>query len=197
MSIPSAQCRLVAKYEQKIFGGKPLVREYLDEAGAASIDMLTCLDPVDPEIVSIGTIGVSEVALITGSDDELFTRVELCAAVLASEGYWVNAVASVALHIMKTKRSVLPGCVVENILRDYIPNPRMPHVYLAVPFFWNEDHFPQLDIPPLQVNWLQCISIYEEERLFIQEFGSDAFEARLVDQNVNILDMSRQQAVLD
>ncbi len=73
----------------------------------------------------------------------------------------------------------------------------MPHVYLAVPIFWNEDHLPQLDIPPLQVNWLQCISIHEEGRLFVQEFGSDAFEARLVDQNVNILDMSRQQAVLD
>lgn len=197
MSTPSPHRRSIAKYELEIFGGKPVVREYLDEAGTTSIDILTCLDPIDRDIISIGTVGVSEVALTTGSGEELCTRVELCAAALASESYWVNAVASVAFHIVKAQNAVLPGCVVKNIFRDYLPNPRMPHVYLSVPFFWNNDHFPQLDLPPLRVNWLQCISIYEEERLFIQDFGNDAFEDRLVDQGVNILDVARPQTVLE
>ncbi|MNY62145.1 Suppressor of fused protein (SUFU) [compost metagenome] len=85
----------------------------------------------------------------------------------------------------------MPGVVIPYVFNDYLPDPRMPHIYLTVPFVWNDAHFPELRFSNLKVNWLQCISIYEDERVFINKFGGDAFDELLSEQEINTLDRNR------
>ncbi|TDV58065.1 suppressor of fused protein SUFU [Pseudomonas graminis] len=54
-------------------------------------------------------------------------------------------------------------------------------------YIWNNAHFPQLRFNNLKINWLQCIAIYEVERVFIEKFGGDAFDDLLSEQEINTL----------
>jgi len=191
MTIPSEQCKAVARHALKIFGGELKVQAYYDDSKSISVDLLTTLDSLHVGVKSIGTIGLSEVPLFRSSGEEFPTRVELCAGALTEEVFWENALASAAFSIIKLQSSVMPGDVIVDVFNDYIKSPKMPHVYLSVPFMWNDAYFPQLEFASLKVNWLQCIAIYEEERAFVEKFGGDAFDDLLSDQEINTLDYDR------
>jgi len=191
MTIPSEQCKAVARHTLKIFGGELKVQAYYDDSKSLSVDLLTTVDSLHVGVKSIGTIGLSEIPLISDDGEEFPTRIELCAGALTEEIFWENAVASVAFFIRKRKRAVMPGDVIVDIFDDYVKSPKMPHVYLTIPFMWNDAYFTQLEFSSLKINWLQCIAIYEEERIFIEKFGGDAFDDLLSDQEVNTLDFDR------
>lgn len=191
MTIPSEQCKAVARHTLKIFGGELKVQAYYDDSKSLSVDLLTTVDSLHVGVKSIGTIGLSEIPLIGDDGEEFPTRIELCAGALTEEIFWENAVASVAFFIRKRKRAVMPGDVIVDIFDDYVKSPKMPHVYLTIPFMWNDAYFTQLEFSSLKINWLQCIAIYEEERIFIEKFGGDAFDDLLSDQEVNTLDFDR------
>lgn len=191
MTIPSEQCKAVARHTLKIFGGELKVQAYYDDSKSLSVDVLTTVDSLHVGVKSIGTIGLSEIPLIGDDGEEFPTRIELCAGALTEEIFWENAVASVAFFIRKRKRAVMPGDVIVDIFDDYVKSPKMPHVYLTIPFMWNDAYFTQLEFSSLKINWLQCIAIYEEERIFIEKFGGDAFDDLLSDQEVNTLDFDR------
>ncbi|MDI9250702.1 suppressor of fused domain protein, partial [Stenotrophomonas sp. RS-48] len=99
MTTPSEHCKIVANHALKIFGGNPKVQAYYSDDRSRSIDILTSIDPADNEIESISTIGLSETPLFTQSEEEFFTRIELCAGTMTHEKYWRNAIVSAALHI--------------------------------------------------------------------------------------------------
>lgn len=191
MTIPSEQCKAVARHTLKIFGGELKVQAYYDDSKSLSVDLLTTVDSLHVGVKSIGTIGLSEIPLIGDDGEEFPTRIELCAGALTEEIFWENAVASVAFFIRKRKRAVMPGDVIVDMFDDYVKSPKMPHVYLTIPFMWNDAYFTQLEFSSLKINWLQCIAIYEEERIFIEKFGGDAFDDLLSDQEVNTLDFDR------
>lgn len=195
MTTPSEHCKIVANHALKIFGGNPKVQAYYSDDRSRSIDILTSIDPADNEIESISTIGLSETPLFTQSEEEFFTRIELCAGTMTHEKYWRNAIVSAALHIRQNRQIVMPGDIIQDAFSGYIDDPIMPHIYLAIPFFWNEDHFPELTIPPLMVNWLQCLSIYESERIFIEQFGHEKFESILESQGIDVLNPDRLPAI--
>lgn len=69
------------------------------------------------------------------------------------------------------------------------------HMYLTISYMWNNDRFPQLDLPPLKINWLQCIAIHESELVFLERHGPDLLEDLFEVQEVNTLDPNRQPAV--
>ncbi|WP_218188729.1 suppressor of fused domain protein [Pseudomonas sp. ABFPK] len=142
-------------------------------------------------VKSLGTIGLSEVPLFAGDGEEFSTRVELCAGALTEETYWENAIASAAFFIRKSQRYVMPGDVIVDVFNDYLKAPKKPHMYLTIPFMWNDAHFPQLEFNSLKINWLQCIAIYEDERAFIEKFGGNVFDDLLSDQEINTLDPDR------
>jgi len=191
MSIPSAQCKAVVKHALRIFGGEPKVQAYYDDTKSISVGLLTTLDSLHVGVKSIGTVGLSETPLLIDSGEEFATRVELCAGALTEETFWENAVASAAFHIKKRQRFVMPGDVVANVFNDYLNKPAMPHIYLTIPFMWNDAYYPELKYENLKINWLQCISIYEEERIFIETFGGDVFDGLLSSQEINTLDVGR------
>lgn len=196
MSTPNALCKAVAKHALHVFGGELKVQAYYNDDKSVSIDLLTTLDSVHKGVKSIATIGLCETPLLESDGQEFPTRVELCAAAMATEVYWENALVSAAFHILKKQTVVMPGVVIPYIFNDYLPDPCMPHIYLTVPFVWNDAHFPELSFSNLKVNWLQCISIYEEERVFIDRFGGDAFDELLSEQEINTLDRNRMPVVM-
>lgn len=196
MNIPSAQCKEVAKHALKIFGGDLKVQAFYNDTKSVSVDLLTTLDSVHVGVKSIGTIGLSEIPLFTEDGHEFATRVELCAGALTEEIFWEKAIASVAFYVRRHQRAVMPGDVVVDVLSEYVDHPRMPHVYLTIPFMWNDAFFPELGFSSLRINWLQCISIYEEERVFIEKFGGDAFDDLLSEQEINTLDFNRMPVSL-
>lgn len=191
MTIPSAHCKAVVKHALRVFGGELKVQAFYDDTKSISVDLLTTLDSLHVGVKSISTVGLSETSLLIDNCEEFATRVELCAGALTEETFWENAVASAAFHIKKRQRFVMPGDVVINVFNDYLNKPLMPHIYLTVPFMWNDAHFPELKYEELKINWLQCISIYEEERIFVEKFGGDMFDDLLSDQEINTLDSSR------
>lgn len=191
MTIPSEQCKAVARHALKIFGGELKVQAYYDDSKSLSVDLLTTLDSLHSGVKSIGTIGLSEVPLFYDNGEEFSTRVELCAGALTEEIFWENALASATFSIRKRQRAVMPGDVIVDVFNDYFESPKMPHIYLTIPFMWNDAYFPQLEYSALKINWLQCVSVYEEERVFIDEFGGGAFDDLLSDQEVNTLDFNR------
>jgi hypothetical protein len=195
MSDPTPQARAVAHHALKILKGTLKVQAFYDENRTTSVDILTTLDSVEKGLKSIGTIGLSEMPLMEPDGTESPTRVELCAIAVAKNTYWENVVASTAFHIKKKGVSVMPGDVIQNIINDYLPDPIMPHIYLTAPFTWNDAHFPELIFPPLKINWLQCISIYNSELRLIKKFGDDAFEQMLSEQEIDTLDPNRAPVI--
>ncbi|BBH47307.1 suppressor of fused domain protein [Pseudomonas sp. KU43P] len=191
MITQSALCKAAAKHALQVFGGSLKVQAYYDDSKSISVDLLTTLDSLHVGVKSIGTIGLSEVPLLIDNGEEFATRVELCAGALTEEIFWEKAVASAAFHIKRHQRFVMPGDVIANIFSDYMDKPKMPHIYLTIPFMWNDAHFPELKYNSLKINWLQCISTYEEERVFIEEFGGNAFDDLLSDQEINTLNSNR------
>ncbi|ORL63003.1 hypothetical protein B7H17_16780 [Pseudomonas putida] len=95
----------------------------------------------------------------------------------------------------KQQAAVMPGDVVREIFSEYLVRPKMPHIYLTIPFMWNDSYFPELQYSNFKVNWLQCIAIHEEERVFIERYGGDVFDNLLFEQEINTLDCNRPRIV--
>ncbi|WP_338133834.1 suppressor of fused domain protein [Stenotrophomonas indicatrix] len=58
-------------------------------------------------------------------------------------------------------------------------------------FFWREGKFAGLQLPPLAINWLQCIAIHDSERRLIEQIGADAFDDLLQRHEVDVFDIDR------
>ena len=193
MSTVTEQHRAVAMHAIKIMGGegRPRVQAFHDDHRLRSVDILTTSNSPEAGLKSISSIGLSDFALCHSEGHELETRVELCACAEDDTQHWDNVVASTAFAIMRDRAAVWPGCVIPDALQDYFPSTRMPHVYLVLPFFWNDASSPGLEVPPVAINWLQCIAIHESERQLVERIGGDAFDDLLQRHEVDVLDMHR------
>ena len=189
--VPSPQRKAVVKHEVSVLGDDFDVNNYYNDNKTMSVELLTAADPDDDGLLSIATVGLSEVSLRKEDGSEFVTRVELCAGAPIDEKHWCNIVVSASFYIQRIGKPVVPGTVLENVIEEYFPGTDMPHVYLTVPFLWNDGHFPELVFEGLKINWLQCIAVSEAEKQFIYKKGSEAFEDLLAAQEVNILDSRR------
>ncbi|MBN5122323.1 suppressor of fused domain protein [Stenotrophomonas maltophilia] len=171
MGTVTEQHRAVAMHAIKVMGaeGRPKVQTFHDDHRLRSVDILTTFSSPEAGLKSISSIGLSDSYAL----------------------HWDNVVASTAFAILRDRAAVQPGSVIPDILRDYFPSTRMPHVYLVPPFFWNDARFPGLQFPPVAINWLQCIAIHESERQLVERIGGDAFDDLLQRHEVDVLDMHR------
>ncbi|MCF3500436.1 suppressor of fused domain protein [Stenotrophomonas maltophilia] len=193
MGTVTEQHRAVAMHAIKVMGaeGRPKVQAFHDDHRLRTVDILTTFSSPEAGLKSISSIGLSDSVLRHAEGHELETRVELCACAEQNALHWDNVVASTAFAIMRDRTAVQPGSVIPDILQDYFPSTRMPHVYLVPPFFWNDARFPGLQFPPVAINWLQCIAIHESERQLVERIGGDAFDDLLQRHEVDVLDMHR------
>lgn len=186
----SAGRKAVGRHALSVFGGKPKVQEYLHDDLPMAVDVLSVVDSPDPGLVSYSTIGLFETAL--GGETELGTRVELCGSMPADIEQWPNVLASAAFALMRSRRAVMPGSVLEGYVAEYYSDTLVPHLYLTVPFLWNDGHFKQLDLESGEkVNWLQGVPISGAELEILRTRGDSEFEDLLEQANVDVFDLYR------
>jgi len=193
---PSDHKKFVAKYTQQIFLGKTSIETYIhDNDNSLFVDIIKAEDTIGNGIISLGTIGLSEVELINSNGAIFPTRVELCASIPANYTLWANAISTVVFMLMKRRKAIMPGDILENIFAEYYPDTNLPHLYLTHPFYWNDAHFPQIEFNGLKINWLQCLAIHENEKHFIYKNSPDDFEDLLIEKDVDIFDFKRQSVI--
>lgn len=186
----SADRKAVGRHALSVFGGKPKVQEYLHDDLPMAVDVLSVVDSPEPDLVSYSTIGLFETVL--GNEAELGTRVELCGAMPADIEQWPNVLASAVFALMRSRRAVMPGSVLEGYVAEYYGDTLVPHLYLTAPFLWSEGHFKQLELGSgVKVNWLQGIPISEAELEILRARGESEFEDLLEQADVDVFDLYR------
>ncbi|ARL96057.1 hypothetical protein BOC58_24495 [Burkholderia pseudomallei] len=180
----------MGRHALSVFGGKPKVQEYLHDDLPMAVDVLSVVDSPEPDLVSYSTIGLFETVL--GNEAELGTRVELCGAMPADIEQWPNVLASAVFALMRSRRPVMPGSVLEGYVAEYYSDTLVPHLYLTAPFLWSDGHFRQLELDSgLKVNWLQGIPISEAELEILRTRGESEFEDLLEQADVDVFDLYR------
>jgi len=186
----SADRKAVGRHVLSVFGGKPKVQEYLHDDLPMAVDVLSVVGSPEPDLVSYSTIGLFETVL--GNEAELGTRVELCGAMPADIEQWPNVLASAVFALMRSRRAVMPGSVLEGYVAEYYSDTLVPHLYLTAPFLWSEGHFKQLELDSgVKVNWLQGTPISEAELEILRARGESEFEDLLEQADVDVFDLYR------
>jgi len=190
---PSPQHKAVARHALAVFGGTPVVHAYHhDQIETLSIDMLEVDDSPEDGLVSYSTLGLFAVALRHDDGLPMETRVELCAEVPDDLDQWGTVMATAAFGLMRDERAAIPGRVLPGCVSEYYPDTTVPHLYLCVPYSWQDGRFPRLELDGMMVNWLQAVPISEAERAFIESEGHEAFEDLLLDQSPDLYDLLRE-----
>jgi hypothetical protein len=180
----SIERRAVGRHVLSVFDGKPKVQAYRHDDLSIAVDMLSVADSPARNLVSYSTVGLFEV--------ELGTRVELCGAMPADLEQWSNVLVSAAFSLMRSKRGVVPGSVLEGYVAEYYRDTSLPHLYLTVPFLWNDGDFTQLALENgLEVNWLQGVPISDAELSILRLHGEDKFEDLLEQSEIDVFDLYR------
>jgi len=186
----SAERKSIGRHALSAFGGKPKVQEYIHDDMPLAVDVLSVADSPNDGVASYSTIGLFETAL--NKNEPLGTRFELCGAMLLEVTQWGNVLASASFALMRSKRSVRPGSVLEGYVAEYYPETSVPHLYLTAPFLWNNGHFPELVLDNgTKVNWLQVIPISTDEVEILRTRGESAFEDLLEESDVDVFDLNR------
>ena len=192
MSKISSDNKAIARRLADVFGGRPSVREYLHDALPLKIDILSCENQPQEGVTSYGTIGLSDSSLNWG-DGEFETRIELCGAINSSVKYFPNILTSAAFNIIRSKIVCHPGIYMENYVKEYYPETKLPHLYFTSPFIWEQ--LKSITLDKKMVTWLLCFPISQTEAEFLHREGDDKFEDLLELREVDIFDINRESAV--
>lgn len=192
MSNISSDNKAIARHLVDAFGGKPSIREYLHDNLPLKVDILSSNNQPSKEMVSYGTIGLSDVPLKWG-DGEFETRIELCGVADSSKEFFPNIVASAAFSIMKSKIVCYPGSTMRNYVKEYYKETKLPHLYFSSPFVWDE--LKMLTLQTKKVTWLLCFPISQIEFDFLKKEGDEKFEDMLESAEINIFDFDRKEAL--
>lgn len=192
---PSPQRKAVARHALSVFGGEPVVHAYNHDEVDMSIDLLEVDDSPDDGLVSYSTLGLFEADLRHDDGEPMATGVELCAEAPQEQDLWGNILSTAAFSILRSGQAIGPGSVVADCVSEYYPDTTVPHLYLCVPFSWQDGEFPRLPAEGRMVNWLQGIPIGEAELGYLEEHGADAFEDMLLERDPDLYDLQRDEVV--
>ena len=186
----SPQRKAVARHALAIFDGTPVVHAYEHDEIDLSIDILAVDDSPDDGLVSYSTVGLFETGLRHDDGEPLATRVELCAEAPQEQDLWGNILSTAAFGLMRGGHAVMPGSVLPGCVGEYYET-QVPHLYLSVPFSWQDGEFRRLELDGQIVNWLQGFPISDAERAYLEEHGPDAFEDLLLERDPDLYDLGR------
>ena len=185
--------KLVARHVLAAVGGTPQVNEYVHDTEDLTIDILRCVDRPTPGVTTYSTIRLSDYPMLKGRK-EFPVRLEVVGACATEDEFFPNVLATAAFSIMRTKRLVQPGVVLENFVKEYHPTTPVPHLYFTAPFLW-EENLKTLDCGTKKVAWLLAIPISESERKYLLDHGDSELEDLLEQEQIDIFDLRRASAV--
>lgn len=186
---PSANEKLAFNELVRLWGSRPKVFRYGDDAESSFVNIAHFEDsPVDG-VTSVATLGLSDHDLGLGQ-----VRVELIGAFPSSFKEGVNVAATCAFNAFKDGVRTVPNAVHSSVLSLYRSNVALPHIMLVDPFLW--DNGPStLDAAGLKIAWLMMVAISESERVFAGEHGGTALASRFEKAQIDIFDLDRPSVV--
>ncbi len=181
--------KLVANYLRKAFSGSPEVQRYMANDNVRYVDIIKTAHP--DKITYVGTIGGFRRTMRGGAQSgNPEIRVEILSAVQTAYVEIMAQTLGYLIFCIDTDNVFYhPGMIVENA----IPENRfsnMHHVYLCDPFLW-ENGLKSICFDNFTLAFLYAMPITDEEKVFFEKNGTEAFENYLQEKNVQYFDMRR------
>ena len=191
MSVTESQ-RAAARTVMATMGvERPQFGRYADEGGGVSLDVATCLNRPEEGLAVASTIGLH---LFPNELDDRPVPVELLVVTQAHVDWLPNLVSTAAFYVMKQGWLAGPGVVFPDVVREYDPNTKVPHLMWFPPFIWPE--LGAVDLGEgMRAHWLMGIPITEAERAFLHEEGFYRLEQLFTDEQVAYFDVNRASLV--
>lgn len=180
--------RSLAKTLAKVFGGKPTVARYWDEHGRYYVDVMTCEDSLQENVISYGTLGLSDHPI---REEKL--RVEFVAAFGVKFEEGANVLATAAFCLIRSKWQAQPGAIFPDVVGMYRKGSDMKHLLLCSPFLWDE--LVTQELSDKTVAWLLLVPISENELRFVEANGSSALEDLFVEKQIDVYDLDRRSVL--
>lgn len=183
MSIEISDLKKIAEYLRDLFDGSPNINRYYSPDESRYVDIIHTNHSDD--LTDIGTIG----GCLRKNHTEPEIPVEILGVI--DRDYlevFAETLSFIVLCMDTYNYCYMPGTVII----DAIPNNQnysMKHIWLWHPFCW--DNIDTLELGEHNVAFLQAIPISEEERIYILENGSDAFEDLMEINNAQYFDLNR------
>jgi len=182
--------KAIAKYIAPILGVDPKAARYWDDARETHLDIMDVCDPTDDRVKFYGTIGVSDKNVTVAGVEQEF-GLELIIGSSQELAFLPNILSTCGFYIVKDGWECRPGSVFEQMVEIYSSDYEMKHVYFSAPFFW-EDKLQPLNVSGRKVVWLLAVPFSDSELQYLKTNGDDAFEDLMAQNNVDVLDFSRQ-----
>lgn len=172
------------------FGGPPQLFRVFHNTRKYEVDVLAVPQSPEPDLCSLGTIGLWRTTLIGPKIPET-SRIELTGIFEVTREGAREVLAAAAFRIMRTQKPVPSGSIFLNCLHDWYPKATVPHLFFVPANLWSFPHLQPTRMGALQIQFLQAIPVTESEYLFAQEHGAQALEAKLLGASTNIADLKR------
>ncbi len=114
-----------------ILGIDTRVVGYGDDEGKNSIDILSCLDPTDAEVMFYSTIGLSE-REIDGR------RYEILMSGRCEFDFVPSILSTCAFFVIKDGWKCACGNTFDTLVQMYHPNKEMKHILFTEPYLWED-----------------------------------------------------------
>lgn len=187
---PSEENKKIARYLAAVFEDKSHVQQYNHDQIDLHINILWSPEhPRKNGFTYYGTIGLSDYVL-----KGFPHRLEFVGVCMSEFDYFPNILATASFIIMRTGQLYSPGSVMPNVVKEYVPATKLPHLYFTSPFSW-KDKLQEFDLGTKIVNFLQVVPISESERLYLEKNGEKKFEDLLEKKLIDVTNMNRDSVV--
>ena len=176
------------------FGGPPNLQRISHVTRKYETTVLSVPGHPEPELSSLATIGLWRTPLTAPKVLET-QRLELVGIFDSAKEGCLEVLAAAAFRIMRTKKYLTPGNVIQDCLHEWYPKASVPHLYFVDASQWS---FPQLKpavMGALTIRFLEALPIAEAEYQFLQEHGTRALEAKLLGASARLWDLKRPSSV--
>ncbi len=166
------------------------VLRHWDEPEENFVDVVTCNNIYsDANTRVASTLSLSNHPLML--NEKIFpVRVEFVMLGEPEFPIMENVLATAAFSVIKDGFFPRPGAVISDVMNVYEPRTKLPNVYLADPFPW-DDALHSKKIGAFDVTWLLVFPISESESDYIDQEGDEKFESLLEEHSVNVFDYAR------
>jgi hypothetical protein len=177
-----------AKYFYERVGGEVAVHEYLDESEETAIDVL--VSTTDEGIVAT-TIGLME--FDQSENDDIALRTELIMDQRGHDERIGNILSMLAFYVMKDGWKAAPGTVFLDMVSEYIPDTKLPHIMFTPAFQW--DDMTEVELGNTTIYPLLAVPISGAESKLAEQNEGEDLENLWAEKNVDVFDWNRDSAV--
>jgi len=186
----SSDNQAVANRLSALFGESIDISTYRDQAGSASIDLMSRDAFPTPGLVAHSTLRLSD-CQFKYTQNDLPLGVEMLGIAESRWSVFPHALSSAAFFVLNDKIECQPGAIFERAIAINDDALSMKHLLFCLPYLW-EKELPVLFLKTKAVAWVLAVPISESERQFASAQGTDALEQRLASINQHIFDLNRR-----